>query len=126
MVALNPGIKVIALSDGHGMQTLGKRTPIFSDGTKSSETGKNFMHENEFNRAVVKYLGQHLTSAGFKVIHLAPTDADTSLSARVALAEKSKADLYLSVHANANTGSWGSWGGIETFVYPGGMGEKNR
>ena len=37
----------IAIDDGHGMETAGKRTPAFSDGS--------VMRENEFNRAVVSY-----------------------------------------------------------------------
>ncbi len=48
----------IALDDGHGMETAGKRTPKFNDGT--------FMRENEFNRAVVNYLNVELKRCGFK------------------------------------------------------------
>jgi N-acetylmuramoyl-L-alanine amidase len=110
--------KLIALCDGHGMETAGKRTPILPDGLKS-ETG-NFMHENEFNRAVVRYLDGHLKRSGFRTIIVAPTDADTSLATRVSTANNAKADLYVSVHANANTGVFGTWGGTETFTYPSG------
>ena len=110
--------KLIALDDGHGMSTAGKRTPTLPNGKKSIDTGANFMHENEFNRAVVKYLDAHLKRSGFKTLLVAPTDADTSLEARTALANSKKADAYVSVHANANTGTYGSWGGIETFYHP--------
>lgn len=113
--------KLIALDDGHGMATAGKRTPIFKDGTKSSETGKNFMHENEFNRAVGKYLEAHLKRCGFKVLQVAPTNADDSLSSRVARANNAKADLYVSIHANASQGVWGTWGGTETYTYGSGQ-----
>lgn len=108
--------KLIALDDGHGMSTAGKRTPIFTDGTKSPETGKNFMHENEYNRAVVKYLKEELEYCGFKTLLVAPTDDDTSLQARVDLAERAKADAFVSVHANAATGSWGTANGLEVFT----------
>ena len=37
---------LVILDSGHGLNTLGKRTPLFADGT--------FMHENEFNRSVVR------------------------------------------------------------------------
>jgi len=114
--------KLIALSDGHGMSTSGKRTPILPNGEKS-ETG-NFMHENEFNRAVVKYLKEELKRNGFDTIEVAPTDADTPLGTRTSLANAKGADLYVSVHANANTGKWGNWGGIETFVYPNGESKR--
>lgn len=107
----------IILDDGHGLYTPGKRSPIFpSDSGLKSETG-NFMHENEFNRAVVKYLGEHLLRNKFKVINVAPTDEDTPLSTRVAIANKAKAGLYISVHANAMTSNWGKAKGVETFAY---------
>lgn len=110
-------MKLIALCDGHGMETSGKRTPILPGGLKS-ETG-NYMHENEFNRAVVKYLDAELKRNGFSTLLVAPTDADTPLKTRTDLANSKKADIYVSVHANANTAKWGDWGGMETFVCKG-------
>lgn len=109
--------RLIIIDDGHGMSTAGKRTPIFPDGTKSPETGKNFMHENEFNRAVAKYLDLELKSCGFRTLMVAPTDEDTSLNTRVQRANSSGGDLYVSIHANANTSQWGNWGGTETYTY---------
>lgn len=110
--------KLIALDDGHGMKTSGKRSPIFPSGSGlKSETG-NFMHENEFNRAVVKYLKEELENNGFKTLLVAPTDEDTSLRERTNLANSKKADIYISVHANAVTGKWGTPKGVETFHHP--------
>jgi N-acetylmuramoyl-L-alanine amidase len=103
--------KLIALDDGHGMQTIGKRTPMLPGSS-------TFMHENEFNRAVVGYLDEELKRCGFRTLHVAPGDEDTALKTRVTSANNANADLYLSIHANANTGQWGTWGGIETFVFP--------
>lgn len=109
--------KLIALCDGHGMETAGKRTPHFPDGS--------FMRENEFNRAVVALLDKHLQRCGFKTLLVAPTDLDTPLSTRIALANKAKADLYVSVHANAaGTGGWHSARGIESFHFPGSVNGK--
>lgn len=102
--------KLIALDDGHGMGTAGKRTPIFPDGS--------FMHENEFNRAVVGKLDTILKRCGFDTLMVAPTDADTSLSARVRTADDAKADLYISIHANALNGVWGDAQGVGTYYYP--------
>jgi N-acetylmuramoyl-L-alanine amidase len=113
---------LIALSDGHGMNTLGKRTPELPNNLRS-ETG-GFMHENEFNRAVVKYLDAELKRCGFKTLLVAPSDADTSLKARTDLANSKKADLYMSVHANALHAVWGAWGGLETLSMPSGKGRK--
>ena len=115
--------KLIALSDGHGVDTAGKRTPVLPNGEKS-ETGKAYMNENLFNRAVVKYLDAELKRHGFKTLLVAPTDADTPLETRTKLANSKKADLYVSVHANASAGKWGSHGGIETFTW--GSGESLR
>lgn len=123
VVQIQGGIDVAevlyVIDDGHGMTTLGKRTDIFTDGTRSKETGKNFMHENEFNRAVAKYVGEYLTASGIKVVFSAPTDADTPLETRVAIAERMKADGFVSIHANAMTGKFatGKARGIETFVW---------
>lgn len=108
--------KLIALSDGHGVDTAGKRTPTLPNGQKS-ETGKVYMNENLFNRAVVNYLDAELKRNGFKTILVAPTDADTPLANRTSLADAKGVDLYLSIHANASTGKFGSWGGIETYTW---------
>jgi len=106
--------KLIALDDGHGMQTPGKRSPKLSDGT--------VMLENEFNRRVVYHLDRELKRCGFKTLLVAPSDEDVSLADRVKLANKKKADFYLSIHANAyNAKLDNAAGGIETyahFTYP--------
>ncbi|WP_187434568.1 N-acetylmuramoyl-L-alanine amidase [Paenibacillus methanolicus] len=102
--------KLVAICDGHGMETPGKRTPAFADGA--------VMKENEFNRAVAAKLDAHLKRCGFRTLLVAPADADTPLQARTDAANKAKADLYISIHANAAGEAWGSARGIETFHYP--------
>lgn len=64
-------MKLIAVDAGHGMNTAGKRTPMFSDGT--------IMKENEFNRATADYLVKALNRNGFKTILTAPDILDTPL-----------------------------------------------
>ncbi|MDQ0114341.1 N-acetylmuramoyl-L-alanine amidase [Paenibacillus harenae] len=104
--------KLIAICDGHGMETPGKRTPMLPDG--------KVMKENEFNRDVAKLLDVHLRRCGFRTLLVAPTDVDTPLSVRTALANKEKADFYISIHANAyGSGGFNSVRGIETYHYPG-------
>lgn len=110
--------KLIAIDDGHGMSTPGKRTPIFQDGTVSPETGKPYMHENEFNRAVASLLAQHLIRCGFRILMVAPGDDDVPLRTRTDTANNASADFYISIHANALSGSWGNANGIETYHYP--------
>lgn len=112
---------LIALDDGHGIETAGKRTPKFEDGT--------VMKENEFNSAVVNYLKEYLEFNGFKTILVAPTDEDISLNNRVTVALKTanlaNADLYICVHANAYGNTWNDANGVETYVWKfGGEAEK--
>lgn len=99
----------IAIDDGHGMETAGKRTPAFSDGS--------VMRENEFNRAVVSYLHDELIRNGFSVVLTAPEDCDTSLSTRVDRANDAHADYFVSVHANAFGNGWNDANGVESFVH---------
>lgn len=107
-----PSDFLIALDDGHGMQTAGKRTPIIP------ELGR-YIPENEFNRAVVKDMDNQLRDIGFRTLLVAPTDEDTSLKARTDLANASKADIYVSVHFDAMGNTWGTAEGHSIFVYPG-------
>lgn len=90
-------MKLIALDDGHGMQTAGKRTPFIPEINR-------FIHENEFNRAVVRLLNAELKRCGFDTVLTAPTDSDTPLGTRVKVANDAKADLFISVHYNALDG----------------------
>lgn len=108
--------KTIALDDGHGMHTPGKRTPFIPS------LGRQ-IHENEFNRAVVKFLADLLLKAGFRVLLVAPTDSDTSLQARTDAANAHKCDIYVSVHYNAlaHTFDYSTASGISVHIYPGQM-----
>lgn len=99
----------IAIDDGHGMETAGKRTPAFSDGS--------VMRENEFNRAVVAYLHDELIRNGFSVVLTAPEDTDISLATRVQRANDAHADYFVSVHANAFGNGWNDANGVESFVH---------
>ena len=104
--------RLICLDDGHSPETPGKRTPFFP-GTKQ------FMHENEFNEVVTGYLKIDLERCKFRTLMVAPTNADTPLKTRVDIADKAKADFYISVHANALKGIWGPQEGLSVYHYPG-------
>jgi len=100
----------LCLDDGHGTETLGKQSPI---------TG---MKENEFNRAVVKYLTEYCKVNNILYLETAQGDADIPLAERTAAAnkwyeqlKKQYADLYclfISCHANAGGGT-----GCEIWVH---------
>lgn len=102
-------MKVIAIDPGHGINTPGKRTPLFEDGS--------YMKENEFNRAVADYLDTALHRNGFRTLIVAPEMEDIPLETRVQRANEGEADCYISIHANASGESWSDANGIETYLY---------
>jgi len=98
-------IKII-LDAGHGMHTPGKRSP-------------GGVNEAQQNYAVMMVLGDVLKRVGFAVEYT-NTDkyVDTALAIRVRIANVSKANLFISLHANAISDEWQTKAsGIETFVY---------
>lgn len=112
---------LVALCDGHGIDTAGKRTPYIKSLGRS-------IKENEFNRAVVKFLDIELRRCGFKTLLVAPTDADTSLTARTKLAISKGAKAYISIHYDAFDGKFDGDAkdpsGHSIFVYPGATSSK--
>lgn len=125
----NAGDYTLVVNGGHGLETNGKRTPILPKDLWSSVYHKDgSMREWEFNHATSLYLMAELKRCGFKVLHASDTKTDTALSTRTNFVNAQKggagADLYISIHANANTSVWGEWGGIETFAYPNSKGWK--
>ncbi|UTI42090.1 N-acetylmuramoyl-L-alanine amidase [Niallia sp. RD1] len=99
----------IMLDAGHGYNTAGKRTV---DGT---------MREWEFNSKVAHYVNEALKgyeNVSTKYAHDTTGKTDVSLTTRTNNANSWKADVYVSIHANANgNGKWDSASGIETYVY---------
>ncbi|WP_018394576.1 N-acetylmuramoyl-L-alanine amidase [Bacillus sp. 37MA] len=91
----------IAIDAGHGWNTPGKRTP---DG----------MREYEFNRETALLLRENINADTLFVHH---DSYDIPLAKRVQKANEARADLYVSIHANAYGEGWTSAHGIETYVY---------
>lgn len=95
----------IMLDAGHGPNTPGKRSP---DGMK----------EYEFNRRVADVMKTELEKYEGVTVYFAHDDKrDMPLKERTDKANKIFVDLFVSIHANANTGVMGAWGGIDTFIY---------
>lgn len=95
----------IMLDAGHGYSTPGKRSP---DGMK----------EYEFNRRVAEVMKTELEKYEGVTVYFAHDDSrDVPLKERTDRANVLKVDLFVSIHANANTGKMGAWGGIDTFIY---------
>lgn len=106
----------IALDDGHGKDTPGKRTPAIP------ELGGRVIRENEFNKAVTNAIGVILKRCGFRVIYTAPGDDDVSLIARTNLVTREKADAVISNHYDALDGKFDGPGkdpsGHTVFYHP--------
>jgi len=101
---------VLAIDDGHGAKTSGKRTPKYEDGS--------YIPENDFNSRCAEFLRQAAIRCGITPVMCAPGDADHSLPNRVAVANNAKADVFVSIHYNAGDDQWGgNAGGVETWYY---------
>ncbi|MCQ4036251.1 N-acetylmuramoyl-L-alanine amidase family protein [Kaistella montana] len=96
----------IVLDAGHGGSDHGANRYYSEYGT---------LREKDITLAVVLKLGRMLEKdKDFKIIYTRKIDEYPSLTDRTTLANRSKADLFISVHVNANTKT--SPYGTETFV----------
>lgn len=99
--------KIVAVDDGHGLETAGKQAP---DGYK----------ENYFNHYTKEYLKAELVAQGFKVVDCSPARSDNSLQNRCDIANSGNADVFCSIHFNAMGSSWQKTAeGIETYYHGG-------
>ena len=96
---------LVCIDPGHAKSTAGKRSFDSS------------LLEYEFNRAVSLWLKYHLERHGVKTIYSCDVDtaSDVSLSERCRTANNKKADLFVSIHANAYGLTWNSANGWEIF-----------
>lgn len=96
---------LVCIDAGHAKSTAGKRS---FDGS---------LLEYEFNRAVAKLLKSQLERHGVNVIYSCDlnTDTDISLTERCRTANNAKADLFISIHANAFGETWNSANGWEIY-----------
>lgn len=92
----------VVLDPGHGGQNTGARSVV--DGR----------WEKEFTLDWALRVAALLSAQGWEVILTRKTDTDVSLTERVALTEKSGADLFLSLHFNSVNGT-NHTGGLETY-----------
>ncbi len=94
------------LDAGHGYSTAGKRSP---DGMK----------EYEFTKVVANFAKQFLENYENVTVYFAHSDdRDVPLQERTDKANQLKADIYVSVHANAYGSDWNDANGIETYIHP--------
>lgn len=104
--------KIVIISNGHGIETPGKRSPIWDDGKQ--------LFEWEFNRDVAKRLKAKLDAVNVETVMLVPEDTDISLSERCKRVNKicdnigANNCILISIHANAGGGT-----GWECYTSPG-------
>lgn len=84
---------VVCIDPGHGGKDPGK-----PKGTRKMKD------EKDLNLAIAKRLGDYIKSSikGTKVIYTRTTDKFVSLDDRVIMANKQKADFFISIHCNSN------------------------
>ena len=96
----------VILDAGHGGQDIGATRTY-------SELGK--LNEKDITLAVTLLVGEKLEkNKDFKVIYTRKTDSYPSLTERTNLANKTKADLFVSMQCNSSRGTEAN--GTETFV----------
>jgi N-acetylmuramoyl-L-alanine amidase len=97
----------IVIDAGHGPETAGKRSP---DGS---------LREYQFNSAVARYVADTLLHGyeGVEILMTHDDSRDVPLKERTDKANAWKADLFVSIHANAAGEGWSAAQGIETYVY---------
>ncbi|MBK6690347.1 MAG: N-acetylmuramoyl-L-alanine amidase [Deltaproteobacteria bacterium] len=93
-------IRRVMIDAGHG-------------GKDQGAVGVGGVEEKDVNLAIAKKLGEQLERKGLKVSYTRTTDKFLSLRDRSVIANKSGADLFISVHANAHTKK--KIHGIETY-----------
>lgn len=92
---------IVLIDNGHGIETPGKRSPVWSDGSQ--------LFEWEFNRDIARRLKVELTKNNIHNFQIVPEDTDISLKVRVSRINKFYAanpDSFLvCIHANAGGGT---------------------
>ncbi len=89
---------IIIWDNGHGIETAGKRSPVWADGTQ--------MFEYEFTRDIVKRCNTYLKNRNYETYILVPELNDISRKERIERANRVKKDsILLSIHANAGGGT---------------------
>jgi len=96
--------KVIVIDAGHG-------------GSDPGAVGASGTKEKEVNLDIAKRVARILEAQGAKVVMARSGDSDVGLYERTDKANKAKADVFVSIHMNANNDK--SIGGTSTYIYSG-------
>jgi len=98
---LGLGVRTVVIDPGHG-------------GPKPGTIGKSGLQEKEINLAIALALQKLLREkAGLEAVLTRESDVDVPLDDRTVIANQKRADLFVSIHANAHRDR--KRGGVETF-----------
>ena len=92
-------------------------------GPDSGAVGINGLRETDVVLDVSKTVKNLLENRGVNVKMTRTKEVDIDLPPRVAIANRSRADIFVSIHANASRGKRRDINGLETFYYSGWKGK---
>ena len=97
---------LVVVDAGHGGVDRGMSGPLY---------GGPKIYEKDITLAVAKRLGAQLRERGVDVVYTRTTDTLIALDDRGRIANKTKGDLFISVHVNAANPNWKDPGGSRGF-----------
>ncbi len=103
-VPIRPGATVVAIDPGHG-------------GGDPGAVGINGLQEKIAVLSISTQVAEQLRRKGINAVLTRTSDREIDLSPRVATAARVKADLFVSIHANAISLSRPDINGLETYYY---------
>lgn len=106
----------IAIFAGHGGSNPGAVDPIEKEQNDGIYQDNIYTEESDVNLKAAKILEKILTNNGHEVLMARDRDVYISLQNRTHFANDNKADIVISLHANAAANSAAE--GIETLYYP--------
>jgi len=92
-------------------------------GPDSGAIGIGGLRETDVVLEVSHYVNQILKSKGVRVSMTRKNEIDLDLAPRVEFANKMRADIFVSIHANASRGKKRNINGLETYYYSGWKGK---
>jgi N-acetylmuramoyl-L-alanine amidase len=98
----------VMIDPGHGGQDYGATF-------RESRNGNILVSEKEVTLALAQETARQLRARGYSVILTREFDQDIPLPKRTAMANKAKADVFISIHMNSKPGAGGAEG-VETFI----------
>ncbi|HEX3757664.1 MAG TPA: N-acetylmuramoyl-L-alanine amidase [Kofleriaceae bacterium] len=118
VIAASPALASPSTASAPGGATRSRPTAVVLDpghgGSNLGATGATGLHEKQLSLTLAAAVADRLRSRGIAVELTRTTDRTLTLRQRVALADAARADLFVSIHANASPTR--TQRGFETYV----------